>query len=414
MKSANIPESEVERLKTLLDYQVLDTDPEDSFDELTNLAASVCGIPISLVSLIDETRQWFKSHHGLKATETPREIAFCSHAILQDDIFEVSDSRQDERFYDNPLVTDDPNVIFYAGAPLITPEGHCVGTLCVIDHKPKTLSSTQRQQLRIIANQVVAQLELRKSNRLKNELIDNLSVLVEQVNRKNDELYQFSHRVAHDISAPLRHISTFSELSIKDIKAGNSDEALEKYQFIVDACSKLKTLLKDILHLSEVDTTCDISNSLDLDAIIKEIINDANMSLKDHGVDIQYTINTTRPFYSEPIRIKQILCNLLSNGIKYSNPSQPHSFVKINVDEIDAGLQFSVKDNGIGIPKEYRDKLYQPFIRFHPSVAKGTGLGTTIIKKHIDAMSGSISLQSDEHGSEFTIHLPNKLNTHGA
>jgi signal transduction histidine kinase len=413
MISAEIPENEVKRLKTLFDYHVLDTDPEDKFDELTHLAASVCGIPISLLSLIDEKRQWFKSHHGLEATETPREVAFCSHAILQDDIFEISDSRKDERFHDNPLVTDEPKVIFYAGAPLITPEGHHIGTLCVIDHKPKTLSSMQRQQLRIIANQVVAQLELRRSNLLKSELIDNLSILVEKINRKNDDLYQFSHRVAHDIGAPLRHISTFAELSIVDIKAGNSDEALEKYHFIVDACSKLKNLLKDILNLSEADTACDISNSLDLGAIFEEVISDVNTSLKDHNVDIQYTVNVTRPFCSEAVRIKQVLSNLLSNGIKYANPSQSNCFVKISADDTDEGLQISVKDNGIGIPKESQDKLYQPFVRFHPSSAQGTGLGTTIIKKHIDAMSGSISLQSNEHGSEFTIHLPNNLNTHG-
>jgi hypothetical protein len=155
-------DNEKKRLKVLWQYDVLDSVPEALFDDLTELAACICEAPIALISLVDENRQWFKSKFGTTVNETSRDISFCSHAIQQSDLFIVPDATKDERFAQNPLVTSDPKIRFYAGAPLITPDGYAIGTLCVIDKVPRDLRSEQKQALRILARHIVSQLELRR------------------------------------------------------------------------------------------------------------------------------------------------------------------------------------------------------------------------------------------------------------
>ncbi|MCF8059737.1 MAG: GAF domain-containing protein [Bacteriovoracaceae bacterium] len=163
MRSAPLPENEEKRLRSLKELDILDTAIEASFDEITQLAAQICETPISLISLLDEERQWFKSRYGLEAESTPRDYAFCGHTILQNEIFEVNDSRENNNFKDNPLVTGAPNVIFYAGSPLLTPDNLALGTLCVIDNKPKKLNEFQKKSLKVLTKQVSIQFELRRS-----------------------------------------------------------------------------------------------------------------------------------------------------------------------------------------------------------------------------------------------------------
>lgn len=165
MRQAPLPHDEAQRLRELRGYEVLDTLPEQAFDDLTQLASRICGTPISLISLVDADRQWFKSRVGLEATQTPREVAFCAHAILDpQSVLQVEDARLDERFHDNPLVTAEPNVRFYAGAPLVTARGEALGTLCVLDREPGEMSAEEIDALRALARRALAELERRRDD----------------------------------------------------------------------------------------------------------------------------------------------------------------------------------------------------------------------------------------------------------
>lgn len=158
-----LPPDEAQRLQALHELELLDSADEEAFDHLTRLASLICEVPISVISLVDDDRQWFKSRVGLEARETTRDVAFCTHAILANEIFEIPDAQLDPRFCNNPLVTGDPNISYYAGMPLHTQEGYRVGTLCVIDHQPRLLTAAQRESLALLGALASRQLELRKA-----------------------------------------------------------------------------------------------------------------------------------------------------------------------------------------------------------------------------------------------------------
>jgi GAF domain-containing protein len=181
------PVNENGRIAALEKYAILDTDPEQSFDDLTLLASFVCKTPIALISLVDEDRQWFKSRVGMDASETSRDIAFCSTAILQSDVFVVPDALLDERFRDNPLVASDPRIRFYAGAPLINEDGYALGTLCVVDRMPRELAPDQREALKALSRLVLGQLEFRR----------NLILLKEALTDRTKEEHERQRELVH-------------------------------------------------------------------------------------------------------------------------------------------------------------------------------------------------------------------------
>ncbi len=208
---APLPTNEAVRLQALHEYRILDSLPERGYDDLTRLASHICGTPVALITLIDRDRQWLKSRVGLDVEETSRDVAFCAHAILNPELTVVPDTAADARFADNSFVTADPHIRFYAGAPLVTEEGHALGTLCVIDRIPRELDSAQRGALRALARQVLAQLELRRHVRELDTAVEERARAAEQLRAQAEQASQYqavlmelTRAVETDLDAALR------------------------------------------------------------------------------------------------------------------------------------------------------------------------------------------------------------------
>nr|WP_051035360.1 GAF domain-containing protein [Crinalium epipsammum] len=240
---APLPDNEAERLEALRQYKILDTRSEEAFDDITRLASYICGTPIALISLVDVNRQWFKSKIGLEALETPRDHAFCAHAILKpDEVMVVDDPTTDYRFHDNPLVTEEPNIRFYAGAPLKTPEGHAVGTLCVLDRVPRELSPEQVEALCLLGRQVVKQMELRRN-------LANLVLATNESKRSKSVRHHFFRRIATGFgltSGILLLVGGFSYSSINQLihasrLVAHTHEVLEGLESVISRLKDVET-----------------------------------------------------------------------------------------------------------------------------------------------------------------------------
>lgn len=409
MISAEIPVNEKERLTKLKEYNILDTPEEESFDEIVKLASIICKVPMSTITLIDEKRQWFKAKVGLKYQETSREIAFCAHVINGDDLMIINDAAEDERFADNPLVTTDPDIRFYAGMPLITPDGNKLGTICVIDNVPRTLTEEQKFALQILAKNVITLLELRLKN---SNLSDTLTTLysqsneIERINNINTRLLSI---LAHDLKNPLGVIQQVTDMYL----AGqiSSDDMNEIFTELKKNVKNALDMLNEVLQwgTAQVEGRATDFQEFNIYDLIEQKQESYYLLLKSKGNKLVNLCEKELNFKADLNMMRFILRNLIMNANKFTKDGT----ISVQSFDSDDFVEIVVSDTGVGMKPSQINRLFQWETRQSldgTSGEKGTGLGLLICNEFIHKQGGKIWVESSlGNGSKFHFTISKHL-----
>lgn len=402
MQSARLPVNESERLAALARYDILDTAPEDVFDDITRLASYICETPIATMTLVDATRQWFKSRVGLDATETPREFAFCAHTILSTDTLVVPDARIDDRFADNPLVTSNPNIRFYAGVPLITPDGHALGALCAIDRVPRDLSDAQLDALQGLARLIVQSMEVRQSHRQLNALSKRLS----RVNEGKDRLFSM---IAHDLRSPVGGVLGLLEMMAEEAKDMEPDQIQRYLTMLANSTRGTFDLLESLLQWSVHESgKLDFQPvALSLDEMVNQVFAFTQMAAHHKSIALDAPTSSGGMVTADRNMLRSVLQNMVANAIKFTPPG---GHVAVSYEPHEKWIAVSVKDSGTGMSAEgLRNALERDELQSTPGTTGevGTGLGLKFCRAFIERHGGKLSATSNlGAGTTFTFTLP--------
>jgi signal transduction histidine kinase len=393
---APLPANETDRLTALYALDVLDSEPERDFDDIVALASSVCGVPMSLVSLIDMDRQWVKAKVGTEVIETDRDVSFCAHAILGKDLLVVPDARADSRFADNPAVAVDGGVRFYAGAPLVTTDGFALGALCVVDSQPRRLHVEQLQALRALARQVTSQLELRRYA----VALANTTARLQELERRKDDLAAL---VGGELKAPLRLMDAYLEglgrtghhdLEMADLVGRASAAHVRGMRDLLDHLLRMADagVGTDSLHMRQIDLTRLTQRAVEA---VRPIAATKKIWILNQAG------GPSLPIVADPVRLEQVLMHLLFAAVKYTPEG---GRVRVGT-EIESGPAVRLDD--MDMPDGMRPDLF-PHLYYgaiaNPSTVPGSDRGIAVAKRILDAHHATVAL-SDRPGDGTSLHV---------
>ena len=429
---APLPANETERLAALQSYGILDTLPEQEYQDIVHLASVICGVPIAVMSLVDKDRQWFKAKVGLDAEQTERDVAFCAHALNQpNEMLVVPDASRDDRFFDNPFVTGGLKIAFYAGAPLRLENGLVLGTLCVIDREPRILTAIQKEALEALARQVMGQLERR------HELAQLKAAQAQLLQaEKMASIGQLAAGVAHEINNPIGFVT--SNMAMLRTYAATLITEVDTYREALDASasltppsgnantnhiddaewSYLKTDISELINESMeglvrvkdiVGALRDFSHAgasvwerADLHAALDNALKIVANSMRDKA-EIIKDYGELVPVLCMPSQLGQVFMNLLINA---SHAVSANGKVTITTRMEKNLVTVCIADNGCGIAPDHLAHIFEPFFTTKP-VGVGTGLGLSVSYNIIAGHNGKIEVDSTVGvGTAFTLSIP--------
>lgn len=383
------PANEKERIKRLLSYHILDTAPESDFDEIVELASNICDTPISVISLLDSDRQWFKARKGIEGTETARDVSFCGHVILETDIMEVVDATKDVRFLDNPFVSGEPHVCFYAGMPLQTNDGLNLGTLCVMDTKPHHLTDSQKEALRVLARQCINNMELRLKSKESQDLLEFQTKLLSIL--------------GHDIRGPINSLRGITTLFKSEMM--NREETLACLEAWEDQVNNTNLLLDNIMEWGTAILNNPGFSKREVPArqLFNEQIDVLKMKAQAKG---NVFINNTAPevmLLGEIHMFSFLFRNLMDNANKFTS----NGTITITAVPDDRYVHITCTDTGVGMNEKEVNNLFNPMRRFSKTGTqneKGFGLGLMLSQQFVQHHDGTIYAESTP-GVGTTIHV---------
>ncbi|KIG13448.1 GGDEF domain protein [Enhygromyxa salina] len=392
MEREEIKQDEQARQAAVDSYLILDTEPDSVFDDLTAAVSSLLDVPICLVSLLDRHRQWFKSNHGLDVRETPREYAFCEHAIRMESPLIVPDARVDERFRDNPLVTGEPFIRFYAGVPLRTGDGHALGTLCAIDGRPRELTAIQQDLLTRLAKQAERALELHRR-------ICVLTELLEARTNRQRQTELLVAMVVHDMRSPLTGIRLLAETLTPQ-----HDFDKEAVAELCSLADRMQRHLIDMLDLvlGDMGTLRIRRSPATAGELIQAAVGMLATGPERRGTTITVGVRDDRVIQVDRDLLVRVIVNMLENAV--SQPQVTH--VQIDGRFSEDRLRISITDDGAGFDPSLRSDLFNPFAQGVDRKI-GRGLGLAFCRRAADAHGGAVGCDSRPGaGATFWVEVP--------
>ena len=375
---------ETERLKEVNSYKIEDTITEKEYDDIAFLASAICGTPIALVTLMYEDRQWFKAAVGTDLKENKRELSFCTHAIAgEEDVMMVENANEDVRFMHNPLVQGGPQLVFYAGASIVNKNGYSIGTVCVYDVVKKSLTHDQIKGLKILSEQVMGLLELRKQNMQ----LEKMKLLLENSNKS---LEAFAMVVAHDLKSPLTSVAFANEmLGEKTDEWGSDSKGLT--DIIKRNVDKITGMINGILNNSRVTEKYNQIEEIALTPFFNQF---KTIFPSPKPFKFTYTLAIDTVYFNR-VQLEQIFNNLITNAIRYNDKENVE--IEVAVNELDGYYHFEITDNGMGIQQENYVSVFELFSTVAEKDNYGvdsSGIGLSIVKNIITAANGSIKVNS--------------------
>ena len=401
---------ELQRQACLESYAILDTPPDPELDALVAQAARLTHAPIALISLVDTERQWFKARVGLEATETARNISFCTQTIMQREPFIVADARNDARFAANPLVTGAPNIAFYAGWPLVASDGHALGSLCVIDRVPRELSANQLATMAKLAKQTMLSIELHRAVTRGGVAVPHLvgQLLSSNAEFRKQELAreELAQLVVHDLKNPLTAITANAALVLESELLGREDR--DALADVLAAAARMQAMLIDLLDIGLGTSSSLVACRKRIDAT--GLMRGAVQEVAGRPHHDEATVQVSCP--AEPIEVfadagllSRILGNLVTNAQRYAPAS---SEVTVALEQTEDGLLFTVADLGTGIPDSDKQRVFEKYAQLEKQSARSNrGLGLAFCKLAAEAHGGRIWVEDNEPtGARFCVLIP--------